>query len=465
MSDFVDVDFTTDAAALVDNAIDYLAAAFADAGIDNWTPNEGDLEIILLAVIATMAADAAETASQVPAAIFRKFGTGLMGIPYLAGASAIVDSTWTATDTVGYTIPANTYVTISSLGFFVSDDAIIAPGDSSVTDVRLVAVEPGTLYNGSAGPIELVAALDFIQSVDIIGVTSGGQDPETDDDYQNRLAALLRLQAPRPITATDYQTFVLSFQPATGTDQQEVGRAVAIDGYQPDGTTTFTATTTNSSATLTAVSGAGAANVGPGTVVAGAGITVGTKVLTNNGSTIVMTAAATANHTAETITATGIYNQARCVTDFIAAADGTALNSDTLIAAQAWLLTYSPMNFLVYVLSPAYTTVYVTFAIKCYPSADPDATVAAAQAALMSYLNPAGFGQLGTTLPQSGWINDTVVRYNKLIGICESVAGVDYVSSLTVGLTASPVGTVDVAVGGPVPLVQSTTSTILGSAV
>ena len=465
MTVFIDADINTDASAMVDASVDNLTAAFAANGID-WTPSsDGDMTLILLSIIANnLAAPGADTAAQMPAAAFRKLGTDLFGVPYIQGTTATVLSNWTLVDTAGYTIPAGTFVTVGELGFYVQTDTVVPNGQSTASNVLLIAADVGSAYNGSTGPASLVDALDFVTSIAIVGTTSGGQDPETDDDYQNRLVGQLSLQAPRPITASDYQTFVLSFPPTAGTDQEEVGRATAIDGYDVAATGTFTATTTSSSNTLTAVSGGVSANVGPGTVLSGTGIPLNTTCVANNGASIVMSANATSSNSGETTTATGLYNQSRAVTVFVAAADGTALNSDTLTAVDAWLQTFREVNFLIYVEQPTYTTVYVTFQIVCYPNADPAGTVAAAQAALLSYLSPSGWGASGTAGTTAGqWVNDSTVRYLKLVGIVENVPGVNYVSSLTLGTSPSPVSSADLSIPGPAALVESTSSTILGS--
>lgn len=466
MTIFLDAEINTDAAAMTDAAVDNLKAAFAANGID-WNPADGDMSVISFATIAQMlAAPAADTAGQVTSAIWRRFGTDLAGVPYIQGTAATVLSTWTAVDTAGYTLPAGTFVTIGTLGFYVQSDQTITVGTNSVPNVLLIAADIGVAYNGLTGPAVLVDAVDWVESIGIVGTTSGGADPETDDDYQDRLVGQLALQAPRPITASDYATFVLSFPPAAGTDQQEVGRATAIDGYDVAGTGTFTSTTTSGSNTLTAVSGGVSANVGAGTVLSGTGIPASTTVVSNLGSTMVMSANATSSNSGETTTALGLYNQSRAVTTFIAATDGTVLNSDTVTAAQAWLRTYREVNFLAYVAQPTYTTVYVTFQIVCYPNADPAGTVSSAQAALLSYLSPSGWGQSGTTGTTNGqWVNDSTVRVNKLIGLLEAVPGVSYVpvGGLTLGTSPSPVGTTDLSVPGPAALIQSTTSTIVGS--
>jgi uncharacterized phage protein gp47/JayE len=59
----------------------------------------------------------------------------------------------------------------------------------------------------------------------MVGVTTGGEDAETDDEYLNRLAAQLTLLSRVPILPADFALFALN--------QPGVGRALAIDGYNP----------------------------------------------------------------------------------------------------------------------------------------------------------------------------------------------------------------------------------------
>jgi Baseplate J-like protein len=473
MADFLDVEIETDPTALVDDSIDQLASTLDANGFPGWAPADGNLEIILLKAVAQMAATVASSAAQVPASIFRAFGTKLLNLPYSQGAAATVVTTWTLADTDGHTIPGGTYVTISGLGFYVEADVVVDPG-SSTAAVLLLAAEIGTLYNGLTGPIEPIDQIDWVQSIAITGSTSGGADPQDDTDYQNKLAAELALQARRPITADDYAAMALTVPSTVVPSGVVVGRATAIDGYDP-AVHTFTANRASGSPTLSSVSSF--TGVTAGTALSGTGIPSGITVLSTNpgAGTLTMSANASSTATGMTVTATGSYGNARTVTTFVTDPEGLALSSPAMTAISDWLASYREINFLAYVVAPTYTPVYVTFQIRVLPGFDPTATLAAAEQAGLNYLNPATWGGASPSNGGNQWLNSSqgfnIVRYNKLLGIIEAVPGVDYVppgaTGLAIGTSPSPTATVDLTLPGPAPLPESdlTTPTIVGSVV
>jgi Baseplate J-like protein len=473
VTDFIDVTLDTDPSLIVDNGIDQLTNTLQANGFPGWSPADGNLEIILLNVLAQIAADLATSASQVTSAIFRAFGTILLGITYGQGSAATVVSTWTLADTAGHTIPGGTFVTIAQLGFYVEADVVVAPG-SSTASVLLVASDTGTLYNGLSAPIATVDQIDWVLSIAATGTTSGGADPETDDNYQNRLATELTLQAPRPITADDYAAMALTVPSTVVPSGVVVGRATAIDGYDPSAHV-FTGNTTNTSPTVTNVSGFTFVTVG--SIITGSGIPTGATVLSINtgASTLMLNKNATATAGGTALTATGSYGNERTVTTFVTDSAGVALSSPAMADIATWLAGFREVNFLVYVVAPSYTTIYVTFTIKVLPGFDSTATVSAAESAVLDYLNPATWGSASASNGGNQWLNSgdgfNVVRYNKLLGVIEAVPGVDYVpsgsSGLALGTSASPSGTADITLLGPAPLPQSdlSTPTIIGSAI
>lgn len=216
---------------------DLLAAAIAriQLAFPGWQPRDGELDIVILEAVAAMAADVRDIASQVPNAIFRYFGSSLLGLSPVDAAPATVASTWTATDTAGHTVPAGTQVVIrDSTGiawpFYVLTDVVI-PFGSSVTAagaVTLVAVTPGTDSSGLGtvgSAVQLLDVLSWVSAVVQTGSTSGGVDAELDSAYLNRLRRKLQLLSPRPILAPDFATLAL--------DIPGVQRATAIDNYNP----------------------------------------------------------------------------------------------------------------------------------------------------------------------------------------------------------------------------------------
>lgn len=208
------------------------AYAYIQSQVPGWSPNAGNLEVILIESLARMTADARDVASAVPKSIFRYFGNSVMGIAPLAEINASGVSTWTALDNAGYTIPAGTQVGLRAAGdeliaFQVANDIVIPPGSTATAAgaVSLIALIAGEDANSLTGTAELIDALDWVSSIVVVGQTSGGVTAESDDSYLNRLAAELSLLTPRPILPDDF-TVLARTVPG-------VARALALDGYDP----------------------------------------------------------------------------------------------------------------------------------------------------------------------------------------------------------------------------------------
>lgn len=209
--------------------------AYIEAAVPGWTPAPGNLETILAEAFSSVAADTRDMAVQVPPAIFRTFGAELVGIAPEDAAAATATSTWTMIDTSGYTIPAGTQVEIAGpaggVAFVTVDDVVVPPGSATTSagEVVLEAVEEGADANGLSSTPSLIDTLAYVDSIALVGSTSGGVTAETTDDYLDRLSRELRLMTPRPILPADFAVL------ARRVDGVE--RAVAIDGLDPTGPT------------------------------------------------------------------------------------------------------------------------------------------------------------------------------------------------------------------------------------
>lgn len=292
MTDFIAAQVTTDADALVQTAIDSITQNLELNGYPGWTAAQSDFAVLVLKAISDIAADTATYAAVVLPAVFRAFGTKLINLPYGTGTAASVTSTWTFTSPApagGYLISGGTVVILNGLAFYVQSDVTTATSATSAT-VLLVASQTGTLYNnlGGVGGIgTLDTQFDWVSSVTTNALSAGGGDPETDDIYQDKLASALKLQAPRPIVATDFAGMVTNdiALAATGIS---VGRATAIDNYYPDGRPT-TSISAPSAQTMTCAIASGSTRVfiktplagfapAVGATVTGTGMQVGTNV-------------------------------------------------------------------------------------------------------------------------------------------------------------------------------------------
>lgn len=220
---YLDLPIEVDADVLKDEAV-----ATIEAAIPGWEAAPGNLETILIEAIAEMASEQAAVAAQVPSAIFRAFGNKLVGLPPIDGVEAIGSSTWTLTDSLSHTIPAGTFITVGDVAFQTSSEVTVPVGSTNAV-IPIVAVDAGEQGNNLTGEATVVDTLAFVDTVVITGVTSGGVNAETDDEYLARLVEELSLMAPRPIVPTDFE--VLARRIAG------VERALAVDGFNPVGST------------------------------------------------------------------------------------------------------------------------------------------------------------------------------------------------------------------------------------
>ena len=566
MGDFISAQISTDPGQMLATGIDSMNATLDANGFPGWSPQETHMAVIILSIIAQMFSEVAVVAATVVPAIWRAFGTQLLNIPYQNGAQASVMSTWNFTnpapDPGGYIIPAGQLVYVDGELFYVQNAVYAPPGTTSVTAL-LICTDVGEEYNNLGGAnvtaprVQLASQIDWVTNVVTTGVTSGGSDPQSDVDYQNKLVATAQLQSPRIVTSDDFAKMAVSdlADEAVGIT---IGRATAIDSYYPDarvrasggaGSTSLSCTTTNGQSRVyfatpcvaqvpspgTTVTGTnipantyvdadpaptesyfylcdvngnvvnasgsgtnsltfgGMSGYGPlhltcqvqvsntsqvvtlitspyyaavpdaGARIYGANIAPGTTILpspapTTTGFTMSQAATGSAN---ETVTISAWTNVGRCVTTFLTDPDGNALSPATMDAEEIFLAGFRESTFFTFVNAATYTPIYVTAQIHCTPGSDPTGTATAVQLAVASYLSPANWGSNGTS-----WLNMTsgfnMLRYNKLLGIIESVTGVDYVlaNGLFFGTSPNPSTNVDLILPGPAPLPEAETISI-----
>ena len=214
---YVELPILVDEQQMVDDAIDRLRARWPD-----WTPDDGDLEVVMIEDLAPMAADAARIAATMPSAALRAYGTKLLGIPYGSGSPAGTTLTITALDDAGYTVPAGGQLEIDGYAFNVFQDVEIPVGDIEVSGAQVYAAIATAGANDLTGALVAQLSLpSFVVDVTVDKPTAGGADPQTDAEYQSDISDELRLRAKSIITTRDFEIEALAFS-------SEIGRAMAI---------------------------------------------------------------------------------------------------------------------------------------------------------------------------------------------------------------------------------------------
>jgi uncharacterized phage protein gp47/JayE len=221
---YITVPITTDAVQLADNAVERLQIAWP-----GWEPDEGDLELLMIEILAAIAAQTADAAAQVPDAVFAAIADQLHGITQREGTPATTTLSFTG-DSVF--VPAATEVDIDGYAFLTDDDGV------TPCTVTATAIESGAAANGLTGDVvSILSAVDATLEVTVDTVTADGTDDETPAAFRERAVLEMQLQAKTLVTTRDYEIMALSL-PTVGRAvclQDTTNREVEVYVLDPDG--------------------------------------------------------------------------------------------------------------------------------------------------------------------------------------------------------------------------------------
>jgi len=462
MTSFLSVEITTNEQELAEVAKKKLIELVEASGVTGYELAEADLETILIDVLAGMALTAAQIAAVVPAAIFRQFGTQLLKLPFNEGAAATGTTKWTIIpEAVVRHISAGTTIEAGGVGFEVEAETEV-PSSATSVSLQVVAVEKGTESNGISGVAQQTNPINYVSEVQFVGESSGGAAEESDEEYLNRLAATLTLQAPRPITAQNYATFVLDVPSSVVPSGVVVGRATSIDGYN-GATNEAEAKVSSGSALITEITSE--TGLTAGTEVVGTGLPKGTVLVAKiKAKEWELSAKATSSPAKGPYKFVGSYENQRYVTTFVTNKEGKALSNTAMTDIEEWLKSYREINFKTPVAAPTENEVFVKTKIHILPEYVAATVKASVESAVREFLSPAKWGNpTAATTGSNQWINYVngvrlygLVRYNQVLEVIGATPGVAYVwagaAGLEIGLESGSKGTADLSMVGPAPL-------------
>lgn len=199
-----------------------------------WQAADGDPMTFALRSTAVLYSEAAELAVRMMEEAFRFYGRSVVALPPTDETEATGVALFTAQDDQGpYVVPEGLEITGRGelgepVGFRTNSQAIV-PNGATTVEVAVEATEAGEGSNGIGGAADFSEYVDYLVAVEFVGLTSGGEDREGDDDYLDRLREELALMSPRPIRAPDFAVLARRFG---------AYRATAIDRLDPaDGST------------------------------------------------------------------------------------------------------------------------------------------------------------------------------------------------------------------------------------
>lgn len=479
MSDYIIEPLDTDPEDILQEFMEFVQGYFPE-----WNPSDGQLDYIIARFFALKTATTADMASRVMRAIYRYLGSSIHNIQPLPGAPALALVQFTIDDNLSHTIDAGTLVGLSDANgdnqiFTTLQDVIVLEGTSLVSGT-VQALEQGTNGNGLTGRAQMVELNDWISDVQVVGVSSGGADPEGDDTYIQRLTDNFSLMAPRPILIED---FALISHNVAG-----VWRALAIDNFAPGAyeTQTFGHNYTGGTFTLTVVGQTTAPipwnatlaqiraalealpGLEPNDFLLSGGSLPSTVTITFQGKfaftnvpqITAVTTALTGGSSFPIATPTSGSAYATGIEDSIGLSaidvNGQPLPADVRQNLIDYLQSMRPQNFLVNFVDPAYHPVGVTYVARAMPNYDTADVKTQINAALTGYLDPAEWGKPSYPVAPENrwWYLKNMVRYLELTTTVENNPGVDFTESLTFSLDGGALSSADKSfTGNPFALV------------
>lgn len=218
----------TDAQTLLETALANLAVSFPD-----WTPREGNTEVVLLEETALMVEDTVYAINALPDGIAEVL-LRLFGLDRSVGTPATADVQFALADTAGHTIPAGTTVRVNRganldpVDFTTDADLVITAGSSTGT-AAVTATTLGTAGNGHPDGtlLELLDAIGYVNTVTLDGSTGGGAEAEDGSAFLDRGIPLLSRLTTTLVRPADIEAYVI--------DQAVAQRVKALDLYNPAG--------------------------------------------------------------------------------------------------------------------------------------------------------------------------------------------------------------------------------------
>jgi Baseplate J-like protein len=390
---------------LTEKGMDYMRQSLAP----NWVDRPGNPETIMIESSGQIAAEVIDQASLVPPEALSAIGTSIYGIPMGGGTKATANAMITFDPSAPpVMVPMDAEVSVphpsgSELVFLTDRDAFGPPGGGDIP-VQLIALEASADYNGCFGTAELIEVTEGVHTVTLTSVTAGGTNPETAEEYLDRLTDYLTLPR-RPVLPEDHAALALQ-NPA-------VGRATAYNLYYP------------------------------GTTVRDAGRAVGDYDL----------------WTPQPPPAAAQTPVARCTTVAIMGLDGTM--PSLYLMEEVWhtLSDNREINFLNFVVSPTMTEVDVKCNVKPYNDTIDEDVIQSVKDTVSSWLNPEEFSQspgVGGT-----WEAESKVRLYEAVDYINRAAGVWYCENVQLKLHSdSTWQTADITLPGLAPVPTSTPDNI-----
>ncbi len=221
-----------------------------------WEATEGAPEVALAEEVGREIAILNQTTAEVLQLAVAGMGETVFGFPAFTGTAASIVVELAVNTSLGDTVPDGfTVVGVNGDGtdvaFELADAIVVSPGTTTL-DVTMHAAEAGSDGNGvPAGTLVVVTATSLVLAATATTSSSGGVEPESLEQYLERLTSYLGTLRPGGVRAADLAALARSvpgveralgvdlFDPSTpGTPQERTATVfpIGIDGMPVDPT-------------------------------------------------------------------------------------------------------------------------------------------------------------------------------------------------------------------------------------
>lgn len=213
-----------------------LGITYAATALPDWTPREGNTEVVLLDAFALVVSEYIYAVNRLlPGVLDNVFQ--LMGIARDPGAPATVQVTFHLADDDGHTIPAGTRVRLDvqsgGLVFALDEPAVAGIGETTVT-APATATTTGAAANGvdPGAPLPLIDPVFFVNSAETATTVINGREPEDQAAWELRASQRL-------IRLSDVLVLPAQFT-AAALEHPPIHRATTIGSYNGSGGPPYT---------------------------------------------------------------------------------------------------------------------------------------------------------------------------------------------------------------------------------
>lgn len=200
--------------------------------LPEWTPREGNVEVVLMEAMALMVAESIFAINRLPNGVIEAL-LKFFGIERDSGAQPTTTMRFFMSGVMGYSVPAGTKIAVIPSGgastmVFTTDYELIIPPGQNIGVVPATGQDLSARVNGipEGALCELQDSVIYVDYVRLDSDIANGRDPESDLDYLERGIARFSRLSDTLVVPNDFLVAAMEYP--------FIKRAKPIDLYNPE---------------------------------------------------------------------------------------------------------------------------------------------------------------------------------------------------------------------------------------